>query len=545
MRTKATNCQRLLSAISVAAAIVVPFVSSAATPANTTLPPQPRLIVSIVVEGLTADNLALLRPFMVERGFKLLQDKGVTIDDVDFGTPLDGPSATAVLFTGAAPAVSGVAAATVYNRDALRSQSVFFDPSTIGNFTSETLSPAALGVSTVADELRISSGGLGYVYALAPDPAEAIVMAGHAGNSAFWVNDLTGKWATTTFYRDLPTPVQDANHRTPLEARLDTLAWVPVMNVESYPDLPSYKKVYPFRHSFTRGDKNRYTAYKSSAAVNTDITDMALAYLSAMPLGRRDATDMLALQYTLNPYPYGRDGDTRIELMDSYLRLDRDLQRLVDALDRDGGPGLDRTVVMVAGTPLTRRQRRDDEKWNVPYGEFSTRKAVSLLNMYLMAIHGNGQWVSGFHDGQLYLNHNLIKEKDKDLGQMRSESARFLERMSGVSHAYTLEEILAGTASEHPKALRRNTHTPTAGDVTVEVQPGWEEVDDANVSSPSVEPQKVVRSVATTAPAFILAPGIAPREISTPVDARAIAPTVTRLLRIRSPNAASLPPLRL
>lgn len=162
--------------------------------------------------------------------------------------------------------------------------------------------------------------------------------------------------------------------------------------------------------------------------------------------------------------------------------------------------------------------------------------------MYLMAIHGNGEWVSGYHDSQLFLNHKLIKERGKELADIRTEAARFLERMSGVSHAWTLDEVLSRQASENPEAFRRNIVAATAGDVFIAIAPGWQEIDD---DSDTEAPVTVSRAVASTAPAFILAPQVAPREISAPVDARAIAPTVCRLLRIRSPNGASLPPLRL
>lgn len=268
---------------------------------------------------------------------------------------------------------------------------------------------------------------------------------------------------------------------------------------------------------------------------------MAVDYLRTMPLGKRDVTDMLALSFSLDPYPYSRDADSRPELMDSYLRLDRDLGRIFDAIDA-AGPGMDKTLVFVTGTPLTRRQRRDDEKWAIPYGEFSSRKAVSLLNMYLMAIHGNGEWVSGYHDSQLFLNHKLIKERGEDLADIRTEAARFLERMSGVSHAWTLDEVMERQASENPEAFRRNIVAATAGDVFIAIAPGWQEIDD---DSDTEAPVTVSRAVASTATAFILAPQLAPRKIEIPVDARAIAPTVCRLLRIRSPNGASLPPLRL
>ncbi len=505
------------------------------------LPQRPQLVVGIVVEGLSDDYLELLRNHFGNNGFRRLSENGITIRDLDFGTPLDGAASTALLFTGASPAVNGIGASTVYNREVRRPRPVFNDEATIGNFTTETLSPAALGASTISDEVRISSGGLGYAYSIAANPSEAIIMAGHAGNSAFWINDLTGKWATTTFYRDLPQKPQEINHKNPLENKLDTLQWVPLLAIERYPDLPSYKKAYPFRHSFPRSDKNRIHAYKSSAAANTDIATMAIDYLRTMPLGKRNVTDMLSLSFSLAPYPYTRDADSRPELMDSYLRLDRDLSRIFEAIDASG-PGMDKTLIFVTGTPLTRRQRRDDEKWAIPYGEFSSRKAVSLLNMYLMAIHGNGEWVSGYHNSQLYLNHKLIKDRGINLTDIRLEAARFLERMSGVSHAWSLDEILSRQASEKPDALRRNTVQETSGDVVIAIAPGWQEIDD---DSDTEAPVTVSRAVATTTPAFILAPQTPPRTIETPVDARVIAPTVCRILRIRSPNGAALSPLRL
>lgn len=511
------------------------------TAASDNLRKRPALVVGIVVEGLSMDYLDLLRSHFSEGGFKRLLESGITITDIDYGTPLDGAAASAVIFTGAAPAVNGVPAAVIYNAETRLTESVFNDPATLGNFTNETLSPKALTASTLADELRIDGGGLGYVYSIAPDASEAIIMAGHTGNSAFWINDVTGKWSTTTFYKDLPTPAQNLNHREPNEYRLDTLQWTPIVPVDRLPDLPSYKKLYPFRHAFPRTDTFRYKAYKNSPAANTDVTRLAADYINILSLGKRESMDMLNLAYTLQPFEYGRDPDTRVETMDSYLRLDRDLARLFATID-EKGPGMDRTFVFLTGTPLTTRTRRDDDKWNLPFGEFSSRKAVSLLNMYLMAIYGNGDWVSGYHSGQVFLNHQLIKDRNKDIKAIRNESARFLTRMSGVTNAWTIDDVIDRRATEQPDAMRRNTHVPTAGDVFVTISPGWQEVDD---DSTTEKPASTLRASAAVAPAFLLIPGENQSvTINSPVDARVIAPTVSGILRIRSPNGASLPRLR-
>lgn len=501
---------------------------------------RPTLVVGIVVDGLSMDYLELLRPEFCEGGFRRLMDKGITISDLDYGTALDGAAATAVVFTGTSPSVNGIPARTVYDATTRRPASVVLDPEIIGNFTSETLSPKALTASTLADEIRIDAGGLGYVYAIAPNAPEAIIMGGHAGNSAFWINDQTGKWATTTYYKDLPTPPQTANHREPTDLKLDTLQWTPLIPVDRLPDLPSYKKLYPFRHTFPRQNANRYIAYKNSPAVNADIARMGADYVGILALGKRQSTDMLNLGFSLQPFIHGRDVDNRPETMDAYLRLDRNLAALFSAIDTKG-PGMDHTLVFVAGTPLTNRTRRDDEKWGTPFGEFSSRRAVSLLNMYLMAIHGNGEWVSGYHDGQVYLNRQLIKDRNKDLKSMRDESAHFLTRMSGVTNAWTIDDVIDRRATERPDAMRRNTLVNTAGDIFVSIAPGWQETDD---DSDIERPQTTLRAATSIAPAFILAPSEAPRTINTPVDARVLAPTVSGLLRIRSPNGAGMPRLR-
>lgn len=523
----------------IAAALVAAF-SLMQVQAARAVTRRPALVVGIMVDGLSMDYIELLRDQFAQNGFRRLLENGLTINDLDYGTWVDPAAATGIIYTGASPDVNGVAGATVYDRDTRRSKSVFFDASTLGNYTTETLSPGALTSSTLADEVRIDGGGVAYAYSIAPEPAEALIMAGHAGNSAFWINDATGRWATTTFYKDLPAPPQEANRRAPLDRRLDTLQWVPSIPVDRFPDLPAHKKLYPFRNIFQRGNTNRFRAYKNSPAVNADVTDMAADYIRALQLGKRDATDMLSLGLTVQPYLYGRDPDNRVELMDSYLRLDRDLARLFDAIDRHG-PGMDRTLVFVAGTPLTRRQRRDDEKWAVPFGEFSSRKAVSLLNMYLMALYGNGDWVSGYHEGQIYLNHNLIKERGKDLDEIRRESARFLTRMAGVQHAWSVDDVIDRRAGDNPDAIRRNTSLATAGDVFLSIAPGWQATDD---DSDTESASTIVRAGAPTAPAFILGPDVKARTVESPVDARVLAPTVAGILRIRAPNGAAQPRIR-
>lgn len=501
---------------------------------------RPALVVGIFVEGLDADYVNLLRNNFGKDGFNRFITDGVTIENINYGTNVDATAATAMLVTGAAPSVNGVPAARVWDTETKSDYPILLDPANIGNFTDETFSPAALKVSTVGDEIRIADGGIGLVHSVAPDPQLAILLAGHAGNSGFWLNEFNGKWSTSTYYRDVPAAIAKRNYGITLTSRMDTITWTPSMPLENYPDLPEYKKLFPFRYTFPARDANRYRAFIASPAGNHEVAEIGVDYISSLNLGGRGVTDMLNLGFNVSPYPYSREADARVETMDAYLRLDSDIANIVRAVEKHSGMG--NSVIFIAGTPGPSGGRRDEEKWNIPAGQFSPKRAVSLLNVYLIALHGNGEYVSGYHDGYFFLNRKFLKESNLDERQIRRESAEFLARMSGVTAAYTIDDIFERRAGEDATALQRNTSIKHAGDVLVAINPGWVISDSSAEGEDSHLP--VVRNVANTSPVYILAPNIAPTQVVEPVDARVIAPTVSRILRIRSPNAASVPPLR-
>ncbi|MCI9606992.1 MAG: alkaline phosphatase family protein [Muribaculaceae bacterium] len=503
-----------------------------------TAPPRPKVVVGIMVEGLNSDYLSLLDNYFTAGGFKRLMRSGSYIADVDYGTLLDPAAATAMVFTGATPSVNGIPASKIYNPATKRVAPALLDPSKIGNYTDETYSPAPILVSTLGDEVRLDAAGTGWVYSIAPSADMAIIMAGHAGNSAFWVDNKNERWATTTYYKDVPAPVNTRNYRMPLASRIDTMAWEPAMKPSAYPDVPDYKAQYPYRHTFSRKDVDRIDRFKASPKANAEVTSLACDYLNSMQFGARGPVDMLNLAYTVAPYPYSRDADNRLETLDSYIRLDRELATLFQTLDKKAGAG--NSLVFLVGHPAQPTSRRDDEKWGVPTGVFSPRKAISLLNAYLMALHGNGEWVSGYFNRNFYLNERTVKDAKLAISDIRAEAAEFLERMSGVSQVFTIDDIIASRAGDNAAALKRNTSVKHSGDLIVNITPGWEIVDDFNL--PGVSSNSIVhRDNFVSSPAFFMGPGVPVTKIDTPVDARRISPTVARLLRIRSPNGASLP----
>lgn len=499
---------------------------------------RPKLVVGIVVDQLRTDYLDYLHSYFTERGFKRLMRDGAYMRDVDFKVRgLDGASAAAMLYTGAYPANTGVASAMVYDPVTRKTQPALSDPKTMGNFTNDSYSPENLRLSTLGDELAVDGLSLSSIYSFAADPQVAIIMSGHAGTGACWINENTGNWATTTYYRNLPAPVSARNYSSSVASRLDTMQWKPSIPIDRFPGLPEQKKIYPFRHMFPRSDREVFRRFSASPMGNAEVTDVAIECLRQMKIGGNgNAVDMLNLGYTVAPYKYVDDGDFRAELTDAYLRLDGQLGRLFEAIDRY--VGADNAVIWLSSTGYCDDAVIDDKKYRIPGGEFSIKRAKSLLNSYLSALHGNADYVDAFRDSHLYLDHKVLEEKNLDVSDVVADARSFIAKMSGVSDAFTLYDILSPSTPEE-ECLRLSVDPKSGGDIFVTFNPGWTVTDDVEYPVKS----KPVRETPVLSPAFIVAPGIAPQKISTPVDATALAPTLSSILRIRSPNGAVSKPL--
>lgn len=503
-----------------------------------TAPARPKLVVGIVVDQLRTDYVDHLRELFSDKGFKRLVDKGVYLKDVDFKAPVADPAAaTALIYTGTYPAINGIDQAKVFEPATGTYRSVMADEGAMGNFTSDAFSPRAIRVSTLADEISADGAGLGQVFSIAPDSEQALAMTGHAGTSAFWLDGNTGKWSSTTYFKETPKTISRQNILNPLTQRLDTLKWTPLLPLEQYRGLPAQKKYFPFKYHFPKADREAYNRYKESPLVNDEITDLAIGYLDEYRLGSRgDVIDMLNVGFTARPWSHTADGDSRLELEDTYLRLDRQIGRLLDAID--AGAGLDNTLVFLTSTGYYNDQSGYEPSFRIPSGDFSLKRASSLLNAFLSARFGNAQYIKGMDGGRIFLDQSTLEQKQIDYGEAARAARDFLNRMAGVAEVRTYREILA-SASPETEAMRLGINPSNAADLYIKFTPGWNVVDDLRFPVSS----HPVRDVALNTPAIIMAPALKAEQVSGRVEAASLAPTLAGLLRIRPPNGASTRPL--
>lgn len=500
----------------------------------------PKLVVCITVDQLRGDYIEYFYNTFGERGFKRLLNEGLVYNNIRFEfSDIDQANAFATLFTGSNPCLSGITGDKLFDFERETEVSILYDPAYLGNYTKEHYSPKNLFSATIGDELKIASQGRSDVYAIAPNPESAILSAGHAANGAFWMDDTNGKWATTTYYKGIPWYVDRYNNGPEsLSARLERMVWTPSLPLERYDAFPYVLDDLPFRYTFDEKYANCYPNLKTSPFINKEINRLALQFLEYGGFGTRSCPDLLAITYYAGNYRGTMSKAYTREIQDTYYQLDQDIEKLLDAIDKK--VGLANTLVVFTGTGYYTSEESYPEGMMINGGEFRPKRCVALLNMYLMALYGQQtNWVKGYYDHQIYLNRKAIEDAKLDLGMIQEKAAEFVQEFSGIQYVTTNKSLLTGDWNEGSAKFRYGTHHLRRGDLIIELQPGWK----VNLENPR-EKVKIIRNNAVITPLIFMGNGLKPQHVYREVKATEVAPSVTHILRIRSPNASQNLPLR-
>ncbi len=290
----------------------------------------------------------------------------------------DRASGIATIFSGATPSLNGIISENWLDAKTLRPINCVDDPEFMGNYTAESSSPSKLLTSTLADEIKIATENKGLVYAIAPFRDAAILSAGHNANSALWINELTGKWCSTTYYGDFPWGVSQYNERWSPDYRIKDIEWSPIYPAERYTYLPNWRQD-SFKHRFENERVNKFRRLITSPLVNDEINLLVEELLEKSTIADDQLTDLLALTYYAGNYNHLPTQECAMELQDTYARLDRSLGRLLDMLDSK--VGLQNILLCIASTGYTEPDAPDVGLYRTPGGEFHLTRCATLLNM--------------------------------------------------------------------------------------------------------------------------------------------------------------------
>jgi arylsulfatase A-like enzyme len=498
----------------------------------------PRLVVFITIDQWRGDYVEYFRHTFGERGFKRLFSEGTVYHNLQFEFPdVEQASAFATLFTGTNPCNHGVTGNRRYDFERLLETPSLYDADYLGNFTRDNYSPKNLLAATIADELKIASRGRSEVYAVAPDAESAILSSGHAANGVFWIDNQNGKWATTTYYRNVPWYVEKYNNSAEsLPVRIDAMTWRPSLPLDQYKALPYVQESVAFNHTFKAKTVDCYPKVKTSPFGNREINRLAAQFFEYAGFGMRTEPDYLAVTYYAGNYFGNSAREYTYEIQDVYHQLDRDVEELLNMIDRK--VGLKNTLIVCTGTGYFKSEEDRPSGMQMPGGEFHPKRCTALLNMYLMAIYGQKSWVSGFYHNQIYLNRKAIEEAKLDLAEFQNRAAEFIAEFSGVLRVTTDMTLRMGIWNDEMSGFHYGTTSAGRGDLIISLKPGW-------MVNHEIPGEKLLpsRNNAVQTPLIFMGHGIKPRQIYREIKATEVAPTVTHLLRVRPPNACDRPPL--
>lgn len=480
-----------------------------------------RLVLSINVDQLRTDFLYEFENLYTQNGFKRLMSDGRVYQNGYYAfEQIDRASATATLMTGTDPYVSGIVGSNWLDRSSLRLVNCTDDSKCKGLYTNDAVSPVRLKSLTLTDEMKRATRGKSQVCVIAPDCDVAVMAGGHAADVVLWKNNDTGYWCSSSYYGLFPSWAAEMNKKVVGKSR----NWEPYYPTDIY---NNYGEQAPkaFSHSFN--GSNDVRLYKTSACMNEEVNEMAIACLRSGNMGLDDIADFMSVTYYAGNYDEQPMEDRPIEVQDIYTRLDVNIGELLDEIDRR--IGLDNVLVCLSSTGYVVEGDGDEARYRLPSGYVHMDRVSALLNVYLSAIFGKGKYVDGYHNSQIYMNRRLIETMKLDKLDVISHAVEFLKSVEGVEDVFTIYR-LGGLLSPEMQYVKNGYNANCSGDIWLRLMPGWKMAKDVAAAS------NLVRRSSVFFPMIIWGANVAPAIVEEMTPANILAPEVARILRIRRPN---------
>jgi hypothetical protein len=514
---------------------LVVYAAVASAMAQVTARQTPRLVVGIAIDQLRTDYLEAFAPLYGDAGFKRLLTMGQVYSNVQYPSKgIDRASALATIVTGSAPYNHGIIGLDWMDRSSLQPRHCVDDREYKGVNTTEGSSPRNLLVSTIGDELKVATEGKAIVFSVAPNREEAVLAAGHAADWAMWIDTETGHWAGTTYYGSQPSWFRHMDGVSNLAGRIRDMEWKPTNDYIGTYNYYLATNQKSFTHKFE--GQRAIRQLKQSALINEEITRAASYCLSSGLGGLDNVTDFVSLCYYAGNWQGKSTTETTTELQDTYKRLDSEIEKLLSTIDKL--VGLDKTLIYLTSTGYeSQPESQALVKYRIPTGNFSINRCAALLNMYLVAMYGPGQYVEAYYGNQIYLNHKFLEQKQLKLSEVLAHSEDFLFQFSGVRDVYTSTRMTQGAWTPGMSSMLGGYNPKCSGDITLQIVPGWNLVNEDRGSS------RMQRDSFFEFPIIFFGYKLEPLKVATPVTVDCIAPTVAHHIRIRAPNGCSTPPL--
>lgn len=517
---------------------------------------KPKLVVGIVVDQMRYDYLLRFKDKFGSKGFNKLIADGTTYENGHYNYI---PTYTAVghtsVYTGTTPKNHGIISNNWYDKFEKKSIYVVDDHNykTVGSTSKEgEKSPYRLIASTIADQLKVSQDFKGKSIGIAIKDRSAILPVGHTADVAYWFDGgKNGKWVTSSFYTDkLPNWVSLYNTENKL--KLDEYLaspWVTKEKLEEYTECTTDnhyfegtfkeedKPVFPHNLPHLKEKNGNYSLLKTTPFGNSITLDFAKQIIKNEKLGKdKTYSDFLAVSLSSTDYIGHKYGPASLEIQDTYLRLNDDLDDFIDFLNRKVGN--DNYVLFLTADHAVVQIPHYLIDHKAPGGYFSNKKLYQKLMDFTFKKYKSTKLIENISNNQVFLNRKEISSLSLDIETLENELIEVLINYKDIHKAVSAHTLQRTEFTKAPLSLLQEGYNQKlSGDVLFTLEPtiiGENYVKGGTTHGTGY-------NYDTHVPILFYGGNIAKgKVVRKSVNITQIAPTVSNLLRIQEPNMSSL-----
>lgn len=507
---------------------------------------RPKLVVGIVVDQMRWDYLYRYSSRYGKSGFKRLLRDGFSCENtmIDYIPTVTAAGHTAI-YTGSVPALHGIAGNDFIVQATGKSMYCTDDSTvnTVGSTsTAGKMSPRNLLTTTVTDELRLATNFHSKVIGIALKDRGGILPAGHTANAAYWFDDKSGNWITSTYYmNDLPKWVKDFNDQKIPETYLKT-DWTTIYPIDTYQQSTSDNNKYEGAFKGTDAPtmpvktsalyKNNLSLIRNTPFGNTMTLDLAIAAINGEQLGQGDATDFLAVSLSSTDYIGHQFGVNAVETEDTYLRLDRDIAAFLTYLDAKIGQGK-YTVFLTADHGAAHNPAfLTDNK--IPAGAWDDGSALKDLNKVLMDKYKIDGLVLSLINYQVNFNYAIVNYLHLDEQALKNDCIAYLQKLPPVAFAVDMQHAQTATVPDELRTRIINGYNAErSGAIQIILKPGW-----FSAKGTTGTTHGTWNPYDAHIPFVLMGWGIPHGTLTRETHMTDIAPTIAALLHIQAPNGS-------
>ena len=459
---------------------------------------RPKLVVGIVVDQMRWDYLYRYYGDYGEGGFKRLMNEGYNCENTMINYV---PTVTAVghasIFTGSVPAIHGIAG----NDFMLDGKMAYCCTDTTVNGVGTDgdagrMSPRNMLSTTIGDELKIATDFNAKVIGVSLKDRAAILPAGHSADGAYWLDNATGNFITSTYYmKQLPE-------------------WVEAFN-EKY-----------------GGHDESETGY--SVYGNLITVEMAKAAIEGEELGQDSVTDMLTVSFSVTDKVGHRYATHSREIHEIFTDLDKRLADLFGYLDLKVGKG--KYLVFLTADHGAANNILMLQKHGIPAGGFIASEVEKGLNEYLSGKFGTSEkLVACISNYKVFLDHKAMSSLGIDPDDVKEAAVDWLKRDPQYAYVVDLEHVNEATL---PAVVRERItngyHRMRSGDIQIVLNPANYEVSSREIDGGTTH--GVWNPYDSHIPFIIMGWHVKPGTTDAKTTINDIAATVCALIHIQMPN---------